>query len=207
MLSDLRTHEISDVDGDGRAERVEIQNPQSFEISVTLRLSRGLDCTDLAEPFAHLPVADIVGSTVLAEPGSRALWIAYGTNAGTEVALAHRDGCMLRYLSSPPGVVFHASTSIYGHVCCAGASASVRCVAHTGWVELVTFVALATQGAMATGSDIDALPFTWGRDQLRLEQKGLVTIRHEGGHTRRRDALPRRWLDGGGLDCLGVRNY
>jgi hypothetical protein len=199
-------HEISDVDGDGRADRVEIHNPDSSEISVTLRLSRGLVCADLAEPFAHFPVADIVGSTVLAEPGSRALWIAFGTNGGAEVALAHRVGCALRYLARPPGVLFHANTSIYGHVCCRAAVASVHCVAHTGWVELVTFVALPTERTMATAPDIDALPFTWDRERLRLEHDGLVTFGHEEGHTPRRDALPRPWLDNG-LDCFGLRSF
>lgn len=91
-----KTHEIGDFDGDGRPELVNIRDPDSSQVAVTLRLSRGLVCAHLSYPDKYSVVTDVLGSTVLAGRDSRALWIASGTNAGNDVALAHRDGCSLR---------------------------------------------------------------------------------------------------------------
>lgn len=205
-VSNVSTHEIGDLDGDGKAELVEIHNPDSSLTSVRLRLSRGLVCDHFPSPDANfLVLVDIIGSTDLAGPGSRELWIALEGNEGGEVALAHLDGCNLRYLRRDSSVLFYANTYINGRLCCRAAVASIRCIAHPRWVELVIFTASPTEGPMATGPDSNALPFTLNRERLRVEHDQLVTLSHQEGHTPRRDALPPRLLENG-LDCLGLHS-
>jgi hypothetical protein len=207
--SDVKTHAIGDLDDDGLPERVVIRSPASSRISVTLRMSRGLVCANLAFPDKSAELTDVLGSTVLAGARNRALWIAVGYNFGSAVALAHRDGCNLRYLQEGASdLPFTAPVFVYGHVCCPDSVASIRCVPHKGWVELVA-ASSSWAGDSAhppSSAQIKAGPHNWATQSLRVHQVRVETLSRQSGYAARRRDLPPGVLDSG-LDCRGVGGH